>query len=514
MGLTDRSLTDVIPAGARSAVIGLRGNLEGSRATEGIAGAAIGGIQYRELRTGHQEVVSPVNLPIAQAPPSIRTLKLTPDTTYLWNIRQFAVTPGQPFTLKVPIMATGNAEHAGYVTIIFLDSAGKGITRRNLWFTPSKQRLDSVTTDKDGQFRLQVPARVLDAGEDIHAFYVGNPDLRPAMASLSLCPEGDNAIMPALAPFRPSPSSAGSPLVYLYPLQDFTQLFSSDVAWQAGEKQWEKAGQHLQVMAFSTQFLSKVPDSILSNIVRMLKSRNIGLGIESLATNWYHEPPCGMGVEGYCDPGTTNQIVAKLLRVGGTPAFIGMDEPLWFGHFYSGKNACRSSLQDLANRVAVIIKIYTAAFPHVAVGDIEPFPAVSNEPNWQSDLAAWVKAFHNATGTPLSFLRLDVNWDDPTLSMGPSHNTPSPVAISNLVRKAASSARQCGLQVAIIYNGGAGTTDALWMQEARDHIRIVEGSGIHPEQVIFQSWDKFPARSLPDSNPNALASLINYYFER
>jgi hypothetical protein len=325
-----------------------------------------------------------------------------------------------------------------------------------------------------------------------------------------------DTIMPALIPFRPSPSSPkqGSPLVYLYPLTDLTRLFNNEAAWQAGENKWAGAGQHIQVMAFSTQFLSKVSDTILSNIVKLLKSRNIGLGIESLATNWYHEPPCGMGFEGYIDPGTTNGIVAKLLRVGGTPAYIGMDEPLWFGHFSTDKNACRSSLPDLAGRVAVNIKIYTSAFPNVVIGDIEPFPAVSNQPGWQTVLANWTKAFHNATGTPLSFLRLDVNWDDPALAMGPAHHTPSPALITALVRKAASAARQSGLQVAVIYNGGIGKSDALWMQEARDHIRIVQAAGIHPDQVVFQSWDKFPARSLPDTDPNALASLVNFYFEQ
>jgi hypothetical protein len=515
MGLTDRSLTGAVPGGAKSAVIGIRGNEEGSYATDGIAGAAIGGMQYRESGTGRQELVSPVNLPIVDAPPSIRTLKLTPDTTYQLNLKQIAVTRGTTFTFKAPIMAMENAEHAGYATIIFLDSAGKGITRRNLWFTPSKLRLDSLITDEDGRFQLKIPNKVLDAQAEVHALYMGNQDLRPSMATLSLSSSRQDAIMPALIPFRPLSSSPkeGSPLVYLYPLHDFIQLFNSEDTWQAGEREWESAGRHVQVMAFSTQFFSKVSDSLLSNIVKMLKSKNIGLGIESLATNWYHEPPCGAGIEGYCDPGTTNGIVAKLLRVGGKLDYIGMDEPLWFGHFYGGKNACRSSLQDLAGRVAVNIKIYTAAFPHAVIGDIEPFPAVSNQPDWQAAFAGWVKAFRNATGTPLTFLRLDVNWDDPDLGMGPAHKTPSPAAISDLVRKAAAVARQNGLQVAMIYNGGTGNTDALWIQEARDHIRIVEASGIHPDQIIFQTWDKFPARSLPDTDPGALASLINFYFD-
>src|SRR6202043_2139937 len=140
----------------------------------------------------------------------------------------------------------------------------------------------------------------------------------------------------------------------------------------------------LQMVRVPAKYILAMPDEALGRMARDFNARHIALGVEILATNWYHEPTCGAGLEGYIDPGSVNQVVAKVLRNGGTINLIAMDEPLWFGHFFSGKNACRSSIADLASRVAVIVKIYTAAFPNVIVGDTEPFPAISNQPNWQA----------------------------------------------------------------------------------------------------------------------------------
>jgi hypothetical protein len=83
---------------------------------------------------------------------------------------------------------------------------------------------------------------------------------------------------------------------------------------------------------------------------------------------------------------------------------------------------CRSSIENVAERTAVIVKIDTAAFPNVIVGDTEPFPAVSSQPNWAADFAAWMTAFRKATGTPLAFLHLDFDWGDLRLNTGSSHD--------------------------------------------------------------------------------------------
>ena len=75
--------------------------------------------------------------------------------------------------------------------------------------------------------------------------------------------------------------------------------------------------------------------------------------------------------------------------------------------------------------------------------------------------------------------------------------------------------RANGLGVGMFYTGfGGGTvSDETWMAQARAHMDAVARSGINPDRLIFATWDKFPANSLPESNPSALASLLVYYLD-
>jgi hypothetical protein len=300
----------------------------------------------------------------------------------------------------------------------------------------------------------------------------------------------------------------------LFMRSDVVPVFAEDPPVPSVKEPWDQAAKRIQVAYFSAGGILEIPDESLARMVRELEARHIGLGVEILATNWFHEPPCGQGIEGFIDPGSANQVVTKLLKAGANLEQVGMDEPLWFGHFYTGKSACQSSLADLANRVAVIVKIYAAAFPNVLVGDVEPFPAVSNKPNWEAAYASWVEAFHSATGTSLSFLRLDFNWGDSSLSVDHKHNTPDPAHIANLARQVNAVARQNGLLTDMIMNGGGAPiahSDGEWMQQARIHIRALRAPGIRFDHVLFESWDKFPAHTLPMSDPNALGSLVPFY---
>jgi hypothetical protein len=322
---------------------------------------------------------------------------------------------------------------------------------------------------------------------------------------LSASVMADDAAPPPTAP-------AQSPLVWFGPRPDFIALFASDAAWREGEAQWSNAARQIRIVKFSTQYLQAVPDDTLARIVRDLASKHIAIGLESLAQNWFHETPdCGHGVEGYSDPGSANKIVAKLKRAGGSLSFIAMDEPLWFGHYYNGKNACHSSIDDVAQRVSVIIKIYTAAFPQVIVGDTEPFPAVSSQPGWAADYAHWTQAFHTAVGARLSFLHMDFNWGDPRLNLPKAPGSPNPQAIAALALQVASVAHAHGMQVGMIYNGNdAATSDQQWMEQAHAHIRDIAASNIHVDQALFETWAKHPANALPETDPNALTSLIGY----
>jgi len=507
-GPSPRHLAGIVPAGAVTGVVGIRTGIEGSCICAGETGAIVGGIHYKEKGTGKPEQdVSPVSVPIQGAPESVRTLALIPGKTFAPNLKQFPVTAGAAYTLDTSIAATAAAENAGYVTLVFLDAAGKGVLRDYLWFTPSTEILGTVQTGPLGGFRLTVPETVALAQPEIHASYPGSPSIRPALGVLPSLLGAKSAALPALDQILP-PKPA--PLTVLGVHEDFKTIFASATPPESLEQQWEQASKHVQAVYLSAGGITSMSDEALARMVRDLSARHIALGVEILATNWFHEPPCGGGIEGYIDPGSANHVVDKLLKAGGTMNLIAMDEPFWFGHFYSGKNACRSSIPDLASRVAVIVKIYTAAFPNVIVGDTEPFPAISNQPNWQAAYGNWVKAFHSATGTPLTFMHLDFNWGD-TLLSGPSNDKPSAAAITSLARQTAAVAHENGLLVGMIMNGGGGPvarSDAQWMDQARIHIRALNASGVHFDHLMFESWDKYPARTLPETDPNAISSLI------
>jgi hypothetical protein len=78
---------------------------------------------------------------------------------------------------------------------------------------------------------------------------------------------------------------------------------------------------------------------------------------------------CGEGVEGYYAPFATAALAAKLKRAGGELQYIAMDEPLFFGHYYNEKNACRSSIRNVVDRVAANLREYQKIFPDAVLHD-------------------------------------------------------------------------------------------------------------------------------------------------
>ncbi|MBV9456216.1 MAG: hypothetical protein JO141_01680 [Bradyrhizobium sp.] len=508
MGPEPRSLSGTVPATSTTAIIGMRANIEGSCVCDGPAAAIVGGIHYAERGTGKHIDISPVSLPIEGAPASVRTLKLTPDMKYAPNLQQFPVTSGATFDLSTTMAATANASHAGYITIIFLGGAGKDAKREFLWFEPSHHSLGEVTTGADGIFQTKLPPSVTLAKPTIKAMFAGDAAMRAAIAEHAMTKA--NVTAPALVQPLANPREK---LVIFAPRKDFFRAFENGASWTDLEKQWKKGAAIVNMFALGEGQIRAMPDDVLARLVHELGDHHVALGIEILATNWFHEPACGGGVEGYSDPGSANGAVAKLLRAGASPSMIRMDEPLFFGHYYQGKNACRSPIENVAQRTAVIVKIYTAAFPALTVGDAEPFPAISNQNGWQADYAKWVAAFHAATGTPLSFTDIDINWADPRLNRPGPSATSDPTAIAGLSRTVAQVLRANKLSVGMYYTGfgGGPLTDARWMAQAREHMDVVEHAGIAPDHIIITSWDPFPALTFPEANPDALSSLLAYY---
>jgi hypothetical protein len=505
LGPQPRHLFGSVPGGAVSAAIALRAGIEGSCICAGPTGASIGGIRYKEQGRPELEF-SALSLPIEGAPPGVRTLELMPGKSILENLRPFPVRPGALYALDTSIAAPAAASGAGYIAILFMDAAGRELRRDSIPFAPAQLALGTVQTDVRGLFRLALPEALSLAGVELRAEYAGIA-ARPVAAVL-VSPLGPRAALPQL---EPTDAANAAPLAILFPLPDFNKVFADAAADTPGRRQWDQAAHRVGMLYFSGGALLAMPDLVLARMVRDLERRHIGLGVQILALNSFHEPPCGQGVEGYADPNYANAVVAKLLKAGAAVDQFGMDEPLWFGHFYKGPKACRSAIPDLAGRVAVMVRIYRAAFPKAIVGDTEPFPAISQQPGWHADYAAWVRQFETASATPLRFLLLDFDWGDTSLNSGARHDLADPIAIAGLAKLAATAASDNGQQLGMILDGGGpppASSDAQWMQQARIRIRALLASGVHFDQTRVQSWNNYPQRTLPLTDPDALGSLL------
>jgi len=53
-------------------------------------------------------------------------------------------------------------------------------------------------------------------------------------------------------------------------------------------------------------------------------------------------------------------------------------------------------------------------------------------------------------------------------------------------------------------------TNSYWMAAVRKHIDLIKQHAIPLDAIDFASWMKFPQRNLPESDPEAWTSLINY----
>jgi hypothetical protein len=278
-------------------------------------------------------------------------------------------------------------------------------------------------------------------------------------------------------------------------VEDLLDMFRPDAPWS-------ETGKRVGVFLLSTQFMAAVSDDDLARIVRDLDRRGIKLAIASLALNWVGEATCGQGIEGYGDAAAPMRIVEKLKRAGGALSYVAMDEPLWFGHFYSGPNACRSPVANVVQRVSTILRIYRAAFPDVRLGDVEPIPALTSQPGWQSAYADWRKEFRSAMGVEIAFLHYDVDWNAP--------------GFADAIIEAASFAKKHDMPFGFILNGNdRARTQTEWLRSAREHVGWIEeklcGS---PPAVVFASWVAYPERMLPETSDTTFTGLVRWYIDR
>ena len=279
---------------------------------------------------------------------------------------------------------------------------------------------------------------------------------------------------------------------------DYFELFKPEAAWS-------KSAQHVKVFMLNGGLLLRQSDDEVKAVLADLKRRHITLAIEmGLATarqDSSGHQACGVNVEGITTPNATRVIAERIKKNGGELRYVAMDEPLFYGHHFSGANACRFTLSELAGTIAPNVAVLRELFPSVEIGDVEPIGAAKNVPaDWVDEIAQWTQVYQQVVGQKLSFFHADVAWTSPWQQQ---------LAAVKRV------AHEHGLKFGVIYDGG-GTgkqeSDELWTQEAIERFHMVEANpATMPDHAVFQTWARWPHLMLPEDKPGTMTWLVNQY---
>jgi hypothetical protein len=306
-------------------------------------------------------------------------------------------------------------------------------------------------------------------------------------------------------------ANAATPEIWFSPrsgadnaVPDYMELFRPEAPWVS-------AASHVTVLSVPESLVMQRPDNELQQMFADLARRHIKLGLAMSPLEGRpsaEAPQCGVGVEAFSAPGQALMLARKVKRLGGKVDYYTMDEPLYFGHFYTadakqgptGKHSgCHLPINDIAQDAAKRMRDVRSVFPDVKVGDVEPFTEFPDN-EWANVLSQWFDAFQSATGERLAYFRLDLVWVKPwQRRMG---------QLTGLLRS-----KQVPLQV--IYDGsGVAPSDEVWIGQAVERFQEFEGkNGILPQAAIIQSWHTRPSRTLPESDPGTLSNLVLRYVE-
>lgn len=284
-----------------------------------------------------------------------------------------------------------------------------------------------------------------------------------------------------LAPAFPFPGKPG--------LDEILKLFIDD-------RGWENARSHVNVFQIYTHSIHSLPDDELRSIFQYLERHHIDLALEYGMLS--SDANCGTGVEGFQPAKMPTLIATKIKRLGGELKYVAMDEPVFYARFYNGARACHWSIDEISQNAASNVSQFKAVFPNIMIGQIEPVSAMIGE-HWQADLSEWFRSYQTATGMPVAFFHFDMVWRGSFIE-----NT----------RQALALLRSQNIPFGVIFNSiGEVNSDQEWTDSATANVKTYFSAQLpRPSDVIVQSWRPNPTRVLPDTDPQALTYLVNYYF--
>lgn len=293
--------------------------------------------------------------------------------------------------------------------------------------------------------------------------------------------------------FGPYPAGYHPPgLLPDYGATDYMALFDDDAPWLG-------ARERLDVFQFYFGWLLQAAAEDIDTAVDFLTGHGIAIAIEAPALT--RQQDCGINGEGWVEDAVagTVQVIDAVVAAGGTVTYITLQEPYTAASPYASAPpplSCHWTADQTAQHVAAYIAAVKQTYPGVQFGDVE------SDHLTPAQLDEWIVEYIEHVGQPPAYLHWDVDW---------SFRSDWPE------RAAAVEALMAGrgIPFGMIYNGiESDASNSAWIEHAIEHAARYEGmAGGTPDHVMFQSWHRYPKQLLPETDPAAMTSLINRYFD-
>ncbi|HVC60822.1 MAG TPA: hypothetical protein VND19_10730 [Acetobacteraceae bacterium] len=191
-----RTVSGIVPANARFAILGMRVNTECNCA--GANDLMVGKLAYAETAGGdvRQTYDMAAQAPRLQAGSKggavVRTaanggrpaahVLVQPGQKFGFNSPAFPVTPGAHFEFKVPLGAVGNTGLFGTVAVIWLNAKQQGLSLASILLPRDMTEAATVTTGADGRFVLPRQVAKAAGGRRLRLEFEGSAGDRGAVA--------------------------------------------------------------------------------------------------------------------------------------------------------------------------------------------------------------------------------------------------------------------------------------------------------------------------------------------
>ena len=268
---------------------------------------------------------------------------------------------------------------------------------------------------------------------------------------------------------------------------DFPRLFDDPSVWPTGLA-------HVNVFQFRAPYLARKPEES-ARYYGFLKAHHVEIGV---AMTVLPAESCGQGIEGTLPRRNIADYPRRIKAIAGIDIdFVVMDEPLFYGHDYNGKNACNFSIADIAKGVADSVATIRSYHPHAKFILVEPEQVLSGGP---AELGEFLDGYRAIVQEYPFSVRFDVLWNRDWRSQLPPF-----IAMLK--------ARNVGYGV--IFNAmGNIKEDYAWVAAAEENARDFVAS-IHtkPDHIVIQTWQPNPLRNVPESDRDTMTGYLKLLIE-